>query len=309
MSQTILMALMAAGGIILVFIGLARTPSSSTADMVQERLQAYGGAGDRPLTEDEIILQKPFSERFLRPFIENLGKRLGQRTPEKARSELQNQLNLAGRPANLSPSEFTAIRYVAGIVLFCLGLLLGALLGSPMFIAIGGGVGFAIGFFGPILWLRQEVDKRRKEIQKALPDAMDLLTIAVEAGLGFDAAIARVTDKFKNALSEEFATVLSEVRLGRPRLDALDDMGRRTGVEDLHNFVQAVIQSEQMGVGVAKILRIQSDEMRRKRRQRAQEKAAQASLKMMLPMVGCIFPTLWIVLLGPAVLIIMKAKG
>ena len=310
MSQTLLMAVMAAGGILLVFVGLARTPSSSTADMVQERLQAYGGAaGDRPMSEDEIILQKPFSERFLRPMIENLGKRLGQRTPEKARTELQNQLNLAGRPANLSPSDFTAIRYVAGIVLFAGGLLLGALVGSPMYVAIFAGVGFAIGFFGPIMWLRQEVDKRRKEIQKALPDAMDLLTIAVEAGLGFDAAIARVTDKFHNALSDEFATVLSEVRLGRPRLEALDDMGRRTGVEDLHNFVQAVIQSEQMGVGVAKILRLQSDEMRRKRRQRAQEKAAQASLKMMLPMVGCIFPTLWIVLLGPAVLIIMKAQG
>ncbi len=309
MSQTLLMALMAAGGVILFFVGLARTPTSSTADMVQERLQAYGGGGDRPLTEDEIILQKPFSERFLRPFIENLGKRLGQRTPEKARAELQNQLNLAGRPGNLSPSDFTAIRYVAGIVLFGLGLLLGALFGNPSLIAIFAGVGFAIGFFGPILWLRQEVDKRRKEIQKALPDALDLLTIAVEAGLGFDAALARVTDKFRNALSDELATVLSEVRLGRPRLEALDDMGRRTGVEDLHNFVQAVIQSEQMGVGVARILRIQSDEMRRKRRQRAQELAAQASLKMLLPMVGCIFPTLWIVLLGPAILIVMAAKG
>ena len=121
--------------------------------------------------------------------------------------------------------------------------------------------------------------------------------------------MSRVTDKFKNALSDEFSQVLQETRLGRPRLEALDDMGRRTGVEDLHNFVQAVIQSEQMGVGVAKILRLQSDEMRRKRRQRAQEKAAQASLKMMLPMVGCIFPTIWIVLIGPAILIVMKAEG
>ena len=166
-----------------------------------------------------------------------------------------------------------------------------------------------VGLYGPIYWLRTKVEQRRTQIQKGLPDAMDLLTIAVEAGLGFDAAMARVTDKFKNALSDEFAQVLQETRLGRPRLEALDDMGRRTGVEDLHNFVQAVIQSEQMGVGVAKILRLQSDEMRRKRRQRAQEKAAQASLKMMLPMVGCIFPTIWIVLIGPAILIVMKAQA
>ncbi|TMF85448.1 MAG: type II secretion system F family protein [Chloroflexi bacterium] len=309
MSQTVLLALIAAGGILLLFVGLARTPSSSAADMVQERLQAYGGAGARALTEDEIVLQKPFSERVMRPFIQNLGNRFSRSTPDKARNDLQNRLNLAGRPGNLGPSEFIAVRYVAAVVLFAIGLLLGLLSGNPTFIAVGAAVGGILGFFGPLYWLRTKVEQRRSEIQKSLPDAMDLLTIAVEAGLGFDAAMQRVTDKFRNALSDEFATVLQETRLGRPRLEALDDMGRRTGVEDLHNFVQAVIQSEQMGVGVARILRLQSDEMRRKRRQRAQEKAAQASLKMMLPMVGCIFPTLWIVLLGPAILILLKARG
>ena len=310
MSQTVMLGLILAGGILLMAIGFARTPTSSTADMVQERLQAYGGGADgRPLSEDEIVLQKPFSERFVRTALDRIARMLAERTPEKAKIDLQNRLNLAGRPGNLSPGDFTAVRYVACVILFALGLLLGALLGQPVWIVVFAAVGGALGFYGPVLWLRQEVDKRRKEIQMALPDAMDLLTIAVEAGLGFDAAIQRVTEKFHNALSEEFGQVLSEVRLGRPRLDALDDMGRRTGVEDLHNFVQAVIQSEQMGVGVARILRLQSDEMRRKRRQRAQEKAAQASLKMMLPMVGCIFPTLWIILLGPAVLILLKAKG
>jgi tight adherence protein C len=310
MSQTILLALLAAGGILMIAVGLARTPSSSAADMVQERLQAYGGGtAGKPLTEDEIVLQKPFTERVLRPFILNLGNRFSRSTPEKARNDLQNRLNLAGRPGNLGPSEFIAVRYVAAVVLFAVGLLIGLLFGNPTFIAVGAAIGGILGFFGPLYWLRTKVEQRRSEIQKSLPDAMDLLTIAVEAGLGFDAAMQRVTDKFHNALSEEFATVLQETRLGRPRLEALDDMGRRTGVEDLHNFVQAVIQSEQMGVGVARILRLQSDEMRRKRRQRAQEKAAQASLKMMLPMVGCIFPTLWIILLGPAILIILKAKG
>jgi tight adherence protein C len=310
MSQNILLALVAAGGILLVFVGLARTPNSSAADMVQERLQAYGGGGGaRAMTEDEIVLQKPFSERVLRPFILNLGNRFSRSTPEKARNDLQNRLNLAGRPGNLGPSEFIAVRYVAAVIMFAVGLLIGLLTGNPTFIAVGAAVGGILGFFGPLYWLRTKVEQRRSEIQKSLPDAMDLLTIAVEAGLGFDAAMQRVTDKFHNALSDEFGTVLQEVRLGRPRLEALDEMGRRTGVEDLHNFVQAVIQSEQMGVGVARILRLQSDEMRRKRRQRAQEKAAQASLKMMLPMVGCIFPTLWIILLGPAILIILKAKG
>jgi tight adherence protein C len=307
--MTLLLAAIAAAGVGMAFWGWASRTAPDTSAMVQERLQAYGSGGGRTLTEDEIELQKPFSERFLRPAIDRLGKALAERTSEKQRIDLQNQLTLAGRPGNLGPAEFMGLRYVAAVVLFGVGLLLGAFTGNPMYIAIFAGVGGALGFFFPLLWLRQKVNDRRTQIRKALPDAMDLLTIAVEAGLGFDAAMARVTDKFRNALSDEFAQVLQETRLGRPRLEALDDMGRRTGVADLHNFVQAVIQSEQMGVGVAKILRLQSDEMRRKRRQRAQEKAAQATLKMMLPMVGCIFPTLWIVLLGPAVLIILKAKS
>jgi len=310
MGITALLALIVGGGILLAFVGLAMRPSMNTADMVQERLQAYGG--EKPMTLEQMELQKPFSDRFLRPAIERLGQRLAKSTPEKARVDLQNRLNLAG-VRNLSPSDLTAIRYVCFVLGAAIGLLLGLLLnqdtGNVIFLAAAPLVLGIVGLYGPIYWLRTKVEQRRTQIQKGLPDAMDLLTIAVEAGLGFDAAMARVTDKFKNALSDEFAQVLQETRLGRPRLEALDDMGRRTGVEDLHNFVQAVIQSEQMGVGVAKILRLQSDEMRRKRRQRAQEKAAQASLKMMLPMVGCIFPTIWIVLIGPAILIVMKAQA
>ena len=298
------LAVMAAAGVLLFFIGMALIPSSTTGEMVQERLQAYGA--ERPLSEDEIVLQKPFAERFLRPSFDRLAKALSERTPEKSRVDLQNRLNLAGRPYNLTPADFQAVRYVAAVVFFAVGLLLGYLTGNPLFIVIFAAAGTVGGFYGPVFWLRSKVNGRRREIQRSLPDAMDLLTIAVEAGLGFDAAMQRVTEKFDNALADELSQVLQETRLGRPRLEALDDMGRRAGVEDLHNFVQAVIQSEQMGVGVAKILRIQADEMRRKRRQRAQEKAAQASLKMLLPMIGCIFPTLWIVLLGPAVLIIMK---
>ena len=302
----IILGLIAAAGVFLFVWGVGMRPTTDTGQMLQQRLMAY--EGEKPLSLEEQELQLPFSERFIRPAIERVGKMLSDRTPEKARQDLQNKLNLAGRPYNLTPSDYTAVRYVAGVVLFCVGLLLGLLLANPMYVAIGAVVGGGLGLYFPVLWLNQKVQGRRKQIQLALPDAMDLLTIAVEAGLGFDAAMARVTDKFHNALADEFGQVLQETRLGRPRLEALDDMGRRTGVEDLHNFVQAVIQSEQMGVGIAKMLRIQSDEMRRKRRQRAQEKAAQASLKMMLPMVGCIFPTLWIVLLGPAILIIMSAQ-
>ena len=308
--QTSVLALGVAIGIFIVFLGFARNAAStaSTADIVAQRLQVYGG-GDRPLTLEEVELQKPFSERALRPVIEKLGSLLSRSTPQKARQDLMNRLDLAGRPGNLTPEDFGAVRIVAAAVMAAIGLLLGLLLGTPLYIVLALAIGAILGYYVPVLWLKQKVDARRNQIQKGLPDAMDLLVIAVDAGLGFDAALARVTDKYKNALSEQFAKVLREVSLGRPRLEAMDEMGRTSGVEDLHNFIQAIIQSEQFGTGIGKILRIQADEMRRKRRQRAQEKAAQATLKMMLPMVGCIFPTLWIVLLGPAALILLAPRS
>jgi tight adherence protein C len=307
MSTTLLLAVVVGLGILMIFIGLARTPSTNTAAMVQQRLSVYGG--EKPLTLEEVELQRPFSERFLRPAIERLGSLMSRSTPQKARQNLMNRLDLAGRPGNLTPEDFAAVRIVAAAVMAAVGLGLGLLLANVVYLAISLVAGAILGFYLPVLWLKQKVDARRSEIQKGLPDAMDLLVIAVDAGLGFDAALARVTDKYKNALSDEFAKVLREVSLGRPRLEAMDEMGRSSGVEDLHNFIQAIIQSEQIGTGIGKILRIQADEMRRKRRQRAQEKAAQATLKMMLPMVGCIFPTLWIVLLGPAALILMKPRS
>ena len=304
-----LLALAVGIGIFIMFLGLARTPQTNTAAMVQQRLQVYGGGEQRPLTMEELELQRPFTERFLRPAIVRLGTIMSRSTPQKARQDLQNKLDLAGRPGNLTPEDFAAVRLVAAAVMAALGLGLGFLLQSTVYLVLALAIGAILGYYLPTLWLKQKVDARRLEIQKGLPDAMDLLVIAVDAGLGFDAALARVTDKYKNALSDEFAKVLREVNLGRPRLEAMDEMGRSSGVEDLHNFIQAVIQSEQFGTGIGKILRIQADEMRRKRRQRAQEKAAQATLKMMLPMVGCIFPTLWIVLLGPAGLILLKPRS
>ena len=306
-STTLLLGLVVAVGILMAFIGLARTPSTNTAQMVQQRLSVYGG--EKPLSVEEIELQRPFSERVLRPAIERLGSLLSRSTPQKARQDLLNRLELAGRPGNFTPEDFAALRLVAAGLGAVPGILIGLLLGNTVYLVIAIVLFVILGYYAPVLWLKQKVDGRRAEIQKGLPDALDLLVICVDAGLGFDAALARVTDKYRNALSELLTKALREVSLGRPRLEALDEMGRSSGVEDLHNFIQAVIQSEQFGTGIGKILRIQADEMRRKRRQRAQERGAQATLKMMLPMVGCIFPTLWIVLLGPAVLILLRPRG
>ena len=298
--------LLFAVGLFLVFMSLDRRRATG-ADPMLQRLKGYGDM--ETTTLDDVELQKSFSERVLQPVIENVGRLIASRTPDRAKQAMAIKLRLAGNPGQLTPEGFQVARYGVAILGFVLGILLGALTHNPLFLTLGAVGGTLLGYFFPLMWLNSKAGGRRKQVQKSLPDAMDLLTIASEAGLSFDQALATITEKFNNPLTDEFRVVLQEVQLGRPRLEALDEMGRRCGVEDVNNFVQAVIQSEQMGVGIAKILRIQATELRRKRRQRASEQAAQASLKMMLPMVGCIFPTLWIILLGPAILVVMKARG
>ncbi len=292
-------------GVFMVFRGLAMSPRQ---DLLETRLAQFR---DQAVTLEEIELEQPFTDRFLRPAMERVGAFLNTRVGRDRIAGIQNKLALSGRPGNLTVNGFISVKVAIGIIAAILGFLfwnfvgvdlpvLGAFFGRVALTALTAAGGYLL----PDLWLRQKVGQRQKEIRLALPNALDLLTISVEAGLGFDAALVRVTEKYKNALSEEFTQVLNEVRLGRPRLEALDDMGRRVGVEELHSFIQALIQSEQLGVGIAKVLRIQSEEMRRKRRQRAEEQAAQASLKMLFPMIIFIFPTIFIVLMGPAVLVI-----
>ncbi|MDQ6884043.1 MAG: type II secretion system F family protein [Candidatus Dormibacteraeota bacterium] len=287
-----------------VFIAVQAVTAKPRQDLIAERLSQYR---DHNLTLDEIELSLPFSERFIKPALERIGSLLTSRMAKNRQLVVQNKINLAGRPYALSVNGFEVLKVIAGVIVALMALGFTGVLGQSSLPIKGAalGVGFLLGRFLPDVWLNNLIKGRQKELRLALPNALDLLTISVEAGLGFDAAIGRLTEKFKNALSDEFAQVLNEIRLGRPRLEALDEMGRRSGVEELHTFIQALIQSEQLGVGIAKVLRIQSEEMRRRRRQRAEEQAAQAPLKMLFPMIGCIFPTLFIVLMGPAVILIM----
>ena len=295
--------IVAAAGILLAAWSLTPVPLDN-AQVVEGRLRVYEGG--RVASLDEIELQTPFRDRVFLPIVLRLRHLITQRLPEKEMQELHRRLTQAGRPAGMTASDFVAFRYAATLALCLIGGLLGLLSHVPVNVAIGATIGAIVGLFAPMFWLSMRVTSRRMEIQSALPDALDLLVVCVEAGLSFESAMGRVAEKLENAMGEEFGRVLQESRLGRPRLEALEDLGQRTGVDDLHNFVQAVIQSEQLGSGIAKMLRIQSDEMRQKRVLRAQERGAQASLKMLLPMVGCIFPTLWIILLGPAALLALK---
>jgi tight adherence protein C len=293
---SILLALCVAFGVILIFQGLSRPQ----VDLLETRLAQFG---DRELTLDEMEMSLPLADRLFRPFFERIGRALTNRTPANQQQALQDKLNLAGRPYGLTVGSFLTLQIISLVVFAVVGYGVGQLMNNGTATSIlGPVVGAVLGYLMPQSLLSRRMRARQKEILLALPNALDLLTISVEAGLGFDAAMARVTDKYHNALALEFTRVLNEVRLGRPRMEALDDMGKRNKVDELNTFVQAIIQSEQLGVGIANVLRIQSEEMRRRRRQRAEEQGQKAPLKMLFPMVGCIFPTLFIVLLGPAVI-------
>ena len=298
-----LLGVVAAIGVFATFWSL--TPRSpSNADLVEGRLRIYETG--LPVTMTEIELQEPFGERVVKPLIRRIGRLLEQTVPEKARQQIHLRLQLAGRPGGMSAGDFIAVRYVLTAALCVVAILIGLLVENRVVIALGAAIGAVVGLYGPMFWLRRRVKSRRNEMQLDLPDVIDVLVVCVEAGLTFEAAIEQVVEKYDHALAEEFGRVVQEVRLGRPRLEALNDMGQRTGVDELNNFVQAVIQSEQLGSGVSRILRIQSDEIRQKRMLMAQERGARASLKMLIPMLGCIFPTLWIILLGPAALLAVR---
>jgi tight adherence protein C len=162
------------------------------------------------------------------------------------------------------------------------------------------------GYTIPEFWLGGRVKKRQHAILLQIPDTLDLLTISVRAGLGFDAALGKVVEKMEGPLVDEFRRALAEVRVGKARRDALRDIVPRTEVVPLTNFIGAIIQAEQLGVSISKVLQVQSEQLRIERRQRAEEAAAKAPIKMLFPLVGCIFPSLFIVILGPAIILIMQ---
>jgi tight adherence protein C len=241
-------------------------------------------------------------ESFMRPV---------SRLPARTVVQLRHKLSQAGNPGSLSPAGFQAVRYSLAALLAIAGLALGLVfpLSLPDFVAapLVGAVFAAIGYMAPVLWIEQRISMRRHEIQRSLAEATDLLTLVVESGMSLDEGLLSITERFHNALGDEIGKVLREIRLGRPRMAALEHMADTAGVPDLHHLVESIVQSDQMGVPIARLLRVQATEMRRRQRQGAQERAAQASSRMVFPMVGCIFPVLWIVLLGPAIIQVLKS--
>lgn len=294
------------GAIVLIVIGL-RTPS--TDNILEQRLQDFS-ALDGTVNLEDLEMAQPFSERIIIPLARKMGEIATRFTPQNALQNTQKKLELAGNPGRMEPSMVLLLQF-GGAALFG-GLLILVFtvanskwpLGRITLLVVAFSV---IGFYFPQLWLQSKISRRQKEVRLGLPDALDLLTICVEAGLGFDAAMAKVAEKWTNELSLSFGRVIREIQLGKLRREAMRDMAERIGISEMTSFVAAVIQSEQLGVSMAKVLRIQSDQMRIKRRQYAEEEAAKAPIKMLIPMGLLIFPSLMIVLLTPAAMKLMHS--
>jgi len=306
MPFAIVVAVIAAAAVLLIAFGLA---GNAPVDPVQARLTQLGSMTAKNL--EELELQQPFFDRTIKPLAARLSSRVARLSSSNFSERTEKRLALAGNPGEMRTADWLGIKAIvavatAGILFLVFGILLGSgILQGVLFGVLGLGIGYIL----PEFWLSGRVKKRQKLILLQIPDALDLLTISVRAGLGFDAALGKVVEKMKGPLIDEFRRALAEVRVGKVRRDALRDIIPRTEVQPLTNFVGAIIQAEQLGVSISKVLQVQSEQLRIERRQRAEEQAAKAPIKMLFPLVGCIFPSLFIVILGPAIILIVGNLG
>lgn len=248
--------------------------------------------------EDEA-LKESFYERVIHPTLERTADRLFKKKKAGAGDELADKLMRAGNPGGLTPAQFRALQLLMAISLVALFLFLSLIVLPPAIGILFAAVGGVFGYVGPNFWVGKRISGRQKGIKRSLPDMLDLLTVSVEAGLGFDQAVQKIVEKTEGPLSDELNRMLQEVKIGAPRKDALKAMGTRTQVDELNTLISAIIQAEQLGVSIGNILRIQSEQMRVRRRQSIEEQAQKLPIKMLFPMVGFIFPTIFIVILGP----------
>ena len=299
----LIIVLLVFASVLLVFAGsMGREKAPSVEARIQDfRARAVGDA------EDQIDLSVSFGERVLKPGVEGLAHAVSSILPTSVLSDIQKQLVMAGDPMRLNTYVTFWVATFAtmvglGLVIFVAlpaNLLLQKVATMFIFVIIGG--------IFPRMWLRGKVKARQKLVVRALPDALDLITTCVEAGLGLDAALARVAEKSEGPFAVELTHMLRDVAMGKLRKDALSELGDRIGVEELTNFLNSIIQAEQLGVGIAQVLRVQSDQMRMRRRQRAEKTAHEAPIKMIFPLVLFIFPAFLAVILGPAMIRISGA--
>ena len=262
-------------------------------DALSDRINEYA-AREEVASIEEIELSLSLSERIFVPIARRLSGLVTRFAPQEMLDRTAKQLEQAGK--RQSAAEYWATTVGLMVVLMLLGMYAGPAGQKLLYALVGAFVGFVI-----MRWrLTSAISRRKEGILKKLPDALDLMTICVDAGLTFDGAMGKVNDKWDDPLSNEFGRVVYELQLGKTRRQALRDMSERLEVPDVQSFIASILQADQLGVGIGRVLRLQSEQMRIRRRQRAEEKAQQAPIKMLFPMVFLIFPSMFIVLLGPA---------
>ncbi|MCW2834007.1 MAG: Secretion system protein TadC [Nocardioides sp.] len=293
--------------LVLSMIGVASTERRGVARSVAA-IQALEAA---PASMKEAELERPFAERVIGPLgdrLVTLGRKL---TRADTAQKLQYRLDVAGNPPGWGVSRLIGLKVLGMGGLGLLGLFYTAVvIGMPfMRVIIISALLAALGYVLPNILLNNAGQKRSKLMRNSLPDAIDLLTVSVEAGLGFDSAVGRVALNTKGPLSEEFARLLQEMQLGVGRTEAMRAMAERSSIQELKSFCMAMVQADNLGIPIGRVLRIQSAEMRVKRRQRAEEKAQQVPVKIMIPLMLFILPCLFIIVMGPAVISMIEMFG
>jgi len=294
---TILIAVAVFGAVVLLVNALLGKPSAST---IESRITDFRQRNVE-LAPDEVDLEVPFAQRVLRPGIEGISHAFGSVLPASVLANIQTQLMMAGNRMTLN----SFVTFWAICLVVFVGMALMIIVAAPMPLVQKAGISvffLAFGWMLPRTWLKGQLKARQKAVIKALPDSLDLVTTCVEAGLGLDAALSRAAAKTEGPFAEELQRMLRDVAMGKLRRDALTELHQRVGVDELTNFINSIIQAEQLGVGIAQVLRVQSDQLRTKRRQRAEKAAHEAPIKMLFPLVLFIFPAFLIVILGPALI-------
>ena len=270
-----------------------------SGSVMETRIGEFRARATTQSVEGDVDLEMSFGERVLRPAINGLARGATGVLPQSVLSDIQHQLTMARSPVKLS--TFVTFWMLSLVVFGGLGLVVFFTVGSLPSLAVGV-VLLVLGYRLPRMWLRGRVKAKQKTVILGLPDNLDLITTCVEAGLGLDAALARVAEQSKGPLSIELQRMLRDVAMGKLRREAMQEMADRVGVEELSNFITAIIQAEKLGVGISRVLRVQSDQLRTQRRQRAERLANEAPIKMIFPLVLLIFPAFLAVILAPAVI-------
>jgi tight adherence protein C len=293
--------------VVLVSAAVGTTESGHAVSGVDRSVALVQALTNAP-TELTREYDESFTDRIMAPFQSKALLVARRLSGKDAAERIRLRLDVAGNPEGWTIERVQAGKVIGAIALFLISLALTAVMGVgfPLHYLLVGGATL-VGWFGPNLYLYQRVYERSNLIQRELPDAIDLLTISVESGLAFDAAIQQVARNTNGPLAEEFSRVLREMQIGQGRAQALRGLAERSNVDDLRSFVTSMVQADSFGIPIANVLRIQSSEMRTKRRQRAEEKAQKVPVKITIPLIFCILPCLFIAVMGPAVIHIMDS--